>query len=490
MQEYLKKKSLTRTFKQEKLATKPFDFHPLPIEELDSLFRYCHNLIWKKDKLKPTSAFYEFTKLFFVKMDEDKRIHKLGRTPVRKDFRFCVEWIDLMESTTDSSNPIDTILFDKLREDLNKKVLRKEKKRIFPPTERINLKPSTTKEIVKLLEHCNLYGIPEDLNGRMFEAFLNATIRGKELGQFFTPRSAVEFMVDLAEIKVGRNHIDSVLDLCCGSGGFLIDAMTDMWKKIQLNSSLTSTEKEDLKLKVVTEYLWGADADKDENLRISRIARMNMVLHGDGSNKIYWLPDSLDKKLTIEKGLPDELREEAEEFKEILVNGKKFDVVLTNPPFSMKYESKKDDEREILEDYVLAKREGTEKLKASLRSNVLFLERYSDLLKPHGKLLTIIDESVLNAYSDKSVRNFIRKNFIIKAVISLPRNTFVNAEAGVKTSILYLMKKQEFEEEQPAIFMAISENIGHNDAGKKTPELDDLRNIYAEFRKFENGEIN
>jgi len=64
-----------------------------------------------------------------------------------------------------------------------------------------------------------LLGIDEDLNGRMFEAFLSATIRGKELGQFFTPRTVVEFMVDLAELKVGRDHIDRILDLCCGSGG-------------------------------------------------------------------------------------------------------------------------------------------------------------------------------------------------------------------------------------------------------------------------------
>jgi type I restriction enzyme M protein len=487
LQEKLLKSELIKTERQEKLIESPFDFHPLPIEDLDTLFRACHNLIWKKDKLKPTTAFYEFTKLFFVKMDEDKRIHELKRPPTRSDFRFCLDWIELIENTTDNPNPIDSILFEKLRSDLDKKVVKKEKKRIFPPTERINLKPSTIKQIVKLLEHCNLYGIDEDLNGRMFEAFLSATIRGKELGQFFTPRTVVEFMVDLAELKVGRDHIDRVLDLCCGSGGFLIDAMTDMWRKIKLNPSLTSEEKDDLKLKVVTKYLWGVDADKDENLRISRIARMNMVLHGDGSNRIYWLPDSLDKKMTIEKGLPDELREEAEEFKKTVANGSKFEVALTNPPFSMKYEPSKDDEREILEDYVLAKQKNTNKLR-TLRSNVMFLERYTDFLEPHGKLITIIDESVLNAHQDKAVREFIKEHFIIKAVISLPRNTFVNADTGVKTSILYLMKKKTKDEEQPAIFMAISENIGHNDAGKKTPKLNDLKRIFKEFKKFESGE--
>ena len=484
----LDKKNLTARPKQTKLIEEPFDFVELPVAKLDSVFRACHDLIWKKDKKKPTTAFYEFCKLFYVKLEEDKRIHELGRPPTRQDFRFSEHWIESMEDTLE--NPVDAILFTKLRKELNRKVQKKEKKRIFGSKERIALKPSTIKEVVKLLEHIDLHGIEhkEDLNGRMFETFLSSTIRGKDLGQFFTPRSVVEFMVVLADLQVGKKRTDCVLDLCCGSGGFLIDAMADMWKKLDSNKSLSSVERENLKNEVVTKYLWGVDADTDEKLRISRIARLNMVFHGDGSNRIYWLPDSLDKKLIIEKGTPDELKDEAEEFKKALEDGLRFDVVLTNPPFSMRYESSKKDEKAILEDYALAKQPDTEKLRASVKSNVLFLERNFDLLKPHGKLLTIVDESVLNAHSDSEVRSFIKDKFIIRAVVSLPRNTFVNAETVVKTSILYLMKKENASEEQPNIFMAISQCIGHNDAGKRTPELNDLPIILGEFRRFEQGE--
>ena len=465
--------------------TDTFDFDPLSVTKLDSLFRACHNLIWKKEKIKPTSAFYEFTKLFFVKMEQDKKIHKLNN-PKKIDFKFSLHWIESLEDTT--INPINSILFKDIRDEFERKVKHKEKKRIFNSDEVINLKPSTIKEIVKILQHVDLYGIDEDLNGRMFETFLNATIRGKELGQFFTPRTVVEFMVSMADLKVTTSHTDVILDGCCGSGGFLIDVMSYMWKKINKNKSLTSNEKETHKENVVKKYLWGADADKDENVRISRIARMNMVLHGDGSNRIYWLPDSLDKKLIIEKGLPDELRDEAEEFKKEIEKGLKFDVVLTNPPFSMKYESSKDDEKIILEDYILAKMDKTSsKLKSSLKSNVMFLERYYDLLKPHGKLLTVIDESVLNAERSKKVRDFIKNYFIIKAVISLPRNTFVNADTQVKTSILYLVKKENEKETQSDIFMAVSQNIGHTDSGRKSL-TNDLPTILEKFKKFENGE--
>lgn len=62
---------------------------------------------------------------------------------------------------------------------------------------------------------------------RMFEIFLDATIRGKDLGQFFTPGDICKLMVNLSNININvtRKHLDKVLDACCGSGGFLIIAM-------------------------------------------------------------------------------------------------------------------------------------------------------------------------------------------------------------------------------------------------------------------------
>ncbi len=88
-----------------------------------------------------------------------------------------------------------------------------------------------------------------------------------------------------------------------------------------------------------------------------------------------------------------------------------------------------------------------------------------------------MDESVLNSYSGAEYRKFILKNFIIKAIISLPQNSFVNAGANVKTSILYLIKKENEEEEQSDIFMGASENIGHTDSGKSDLKHLDLLKV-------------
>jgi type I restriction enzyme M protein len=182
--------------------------------------------------------------------------------------------------------------------------------------------------------------------------------------------------------------------------------------------------------------------------------------------------------------------------------------VLTNPPFAMTYQKTKGNERRVLSQYELAyktprEREELERkeLRASLRSSIMFLERYRDLLKPHGKLLIVMEETPLE--SDKGVnpdvRKFIRDNFIIKSVISLPRNTFVQAESTAKTSILYLVKKERSDEEQQVPFIETSHNVGHDDSGKPRPEMCDLfteekgsqisGGLIDRFRKWQKGEI-
>ena len=175
---------------------------------------------------------------------------------------------------------------------------------------------------------------------------------------------------------------------------------------------------------------------------------MNMYAHGDGGSRIY-CADSLDKHISITKGTNKTIKKELEELKKLLVDEKlKFDVVMTNPPFSMSYSSKERDEKIVLEQYAdeeesnnLSYEKGTNKLKSSVKSNVLFIARYSDLLEKGGRMFIILDNSVLNSYTHKDYRDFIRNNFIIKAVFQLPTHTFVNQEAGGITSVLYLEKR-------------------------------------------------
>lgn len=470
-------------------------FNEIPVEGTDFLFsrpelttltktfNNCHDVIWKKEKQGPTWAFYEFVKIVFVKMREDRRIHRKidgGESVNKADFVFSAHWIESLEATT--PNPFDTILFKELREDIEDQIKQGLKKPIFAFGETLRLAPSTIKEVVRILENYDLHGIDEDLNGRMFETFLNATIRGKELGQYFTPRPIVRYMTMTSGINIRSGEAPYVLDGCCGTGGFLIEAMAILIQQIENYSALSSYEKEQLKRTVQDQRLYGVEANED----LSRVARLNMYLHGDGGSRIYHA-EALDKSVNVESGISAEKEEGLKELKKTLVDdGLRFNAVLTNPPFSMLYKASDAAEKEILQQYKVAAVQ-TGKLSSTEKSSILFIERYWDLLADGGDLLTVIDDTILNGPSTKRHRGFLREHFIIRQVISLPFNAFFKAQANIKTSVLHLRKKMPGEE-QGTVFMAIANNIGHDDHKRDTPHRDNLGIIASFYNQWLNGE--
>ena len=441
------------------------------IAEIVTAFENAHKMIWKKDKYGPTKAFYELAKLLFVKLRQDRRIHEVigsGEVPKREDFYFTVEWIDLQPTP----NPVAESLFREIRTNLETQIRAGKKKRIFGEDESIELRPSTIREVVRLLEGYDLHGIDEDLNGRMFETFLNATVRGRELGQYFTPRPVVKYMAKTARLRIQDRKVPRVIDACCGSGGFLIEALAELQYAINQNAHLTNAERATLRSDLETDSLYGIEANDE----IGRIARLNMYLHGDGGSLIY-IADSLDKELQGEAGLPVERHQQLNQLRQrLLDDGVRFDIALTNPPFSMTYSKREADEKRVLDQYAIVSGQ-------SAHSNVLFMERYCDLLKEGGDLLTVIDDTVINGVQAKAYRAFLREHFVIRQIVSLPFNTFFRAQANIKTSILHLRKKKPGEE-QGDVFMAITNNVGHNDHKQDTPQRDNLpevANLFLEW---------
>jgi len=489
--------------KEQPSTGRAFLFQKPSMHKLRNLFTECHNKIWKMDRRSPASAFSEFIKLMFVKLYADRELRQNKETkdlveaglPLPPDLvSFSARWIDAREKEVD--NPVDALLFTRLREAIEDEIRSNKKKRVFDIDENIKLKPSTIKEVVRRLEHYDLFGIDEDLNGRLFESFLASTMRGKELGQFFTPRSIVKLMTEIAQLRVDREHVDTVLDGCCGTGGFLIEALTDMRNKVRSNMSLLSEEKEKFIEQISNESLYGIDDGIDPP--IARIARINMYLHGDGGSRIYF-SDTLDKNMFIEPGVDREVRSDRIELHD-KIQETKFDVVLTNPPFAMRYELANSDEARVLKQYDLAKKEdGT--FRTSLKTSVMFLERYRDLLCPGGKLLTVIDDTVLAGRDFPFVRRFIWDNFIIRAVISLQGDAFQRSGARAKTSILYLQKKKNQSEEQPPrIFIAFATCVGVDDpTSRRTPEAEinerrikaenEIKSLVSSYNEFLNGNL-
>ncbi len=449
-------------------------FEVVSPDKLNKIFEDCHNMIWKKQKMAPADAFFEFCKFIFIKIREDKKREELlPSTPVYT-MPLTLDWLEAQSKT--SVHPVRDILFRQLHTDLESAIVRDKKKRIYDKDETLELQASTCKELIKTFQTVNLSSIDEDLNGRMFEVFLNAAVRGKELGQYFTPRPVVDFMTRIALQRSDFNVLTppKTIDACSGTAGFLIEVMAYLISGLRDDTRFNVAEKSIIKDKICNECLFGIEA----NQKVARVARINMYLHGDGGSHIF-CGDGLDNDPTVEDDMIDEQKIEVKEHSQKVLP-ESFDLVLSNPPFSMSYKHSNEIEERILRQRDLSKN------MASAKSNILFLSRYLELLKKGGEMLIVFDDTILNGSTCQDIRQWLLDNFIIIGLHSLPFNAFFKERANIKTSILHARKKIDNTEEQGHVFMSISNNIGHDNALNDTFEKNNLSDIfttYVEWRR-------
>ena len=381
----------------------------------------CHDIIRNNDKLDPAIAFDEITKVLFMKVYAERNFSK-GKHNV-----FTVEWLE--ESEKYSKNYIET-LFEEAKTEFGRNA-------IFKPNEKLVISPKTVKAIIGRFEKYNLSETSVDTKGIAFENFLGTTFRG-ELGQFFTPRPVVEFMIDMLNPQEG----ETVCDPTCGSGGFLIrffqKVREDILEKIneeylldkqkiendptlsedrkderivflfeQLEKNIDITQAHTRLWNLANHCIFGTDA----NDRMARIAKMNMIMHGDGHGGIH----HHDGLVNV-----DNVRDGA------------FDIILSNPPFGSIVEDK----------FLLQQFDVSKNAEKQVQEN-LFLERFLNLLKNGGRIGVVVPESVLNNPSSAHVREMIEDRAYINAVVSLPQETFLKAGATIICSLLFLQKYTE-----------------------------------------------
>jgi len=298
-----------------------------------------------------------------------------------------------------------------------------------------------------------------------------------DFGQYFTPRELIAFSVQMLR----PSNRELVLDPACGSGGFLLyalDYVRNEANKVYPAHETNADEREEWK------HYWHDFAEKnlygiEINDELTRVAKMNMIIHDDGHTNIVE-NDALDFLRNLEGKRP-------------LLRADNFDLVLTNPPFgSVVKESEK--EKDFLDQFSLRRylnksTTGTEtdesaqgeqsakrgakavKLRASVKTEILFLERVWQFLKPGtGRAGVVVPDGILTNASLQGVRDWLMERFQILAVVSLPQFAFSHYDAGVKASIIFLRKLGEGEtpsDDEP-IFMAQTENIGYDATGRKT----------------------
>jgi type I restriction enzyme M protein len=422
------------------------------IKELSGVLGKCENLIRDKDGLTGADAFDEFIKLIFIKMHEEKLKKEVGGENRFDPIQLSViKKKEGLESLTDAANH----LYDKVLNNNDYADIFEDK------NDKIRLSPFTINKISQYFSEYTLVDTEVDIKGDAFEMFLGKTFTGK-LGQFFTPREVIKFVVYTIDPKIN----ETIIDPACGSGGFLIESFKQVEKEIK--DSFSGEKKEKYKRNLVDNCLFGTDKDP----RIVKVAKMNMVLHGDGHGRIYRYEGLLN-------------------FGEIREN--KFDVVLTNPPFGSVVK-----DPEILREYVLGHRKGWDRkdkgsdLRKKQYHEVLFLERCINLLDAGGRMAIVLPDGVLNNIMLEYVRDFIREKTEVIAVISLPKGTFQPYGSGVKASVLYLKKKRSKDERQGKVFMANIEDVGYDITRNKRIDIDqnDLEineEVYTNFREFLKG---
>jgi type I restriction enzyme M protein len=177
-------------------------------------------------------------------------------------------------------------------------------------------------------------------------------------------------------------------------------------------------------------------------------------------------------------------------------DGARFDVILSNPPFSLKYTREDTEQAEILNQYEMAVDTKAGKVLGSLLSSVMFLERYKDLVQQDGEILAIVDDSVLSGQSYSHIREYIRRTFILKAIVSLPGDAFRRASARVKTSVLILRLRIDGES-QGEVFMDSAVSLGLEEKvarriGLSTNDLaaekkEEIKRIVDRYRDFCQG---
>jgi type I restriction enzyme M protein len=167
-------------------------------DEFADLLHQCHNVIRNREKRDPVAAFDEIAKILFAKVFVEREL----KAKKKRQNLFSEEF--LQDQIGD--NPLED-LFQKTKDHYKAG-------RISESDEKLNLKPATGLEIVRLLEKYNLSDTSEDIKGIAFERFLGKTFRG-EIGQFFTPRPIVEFTVRMMDRREG----DVICDPASGSGG-------------------------------------------------------------------------------------------------------------------------------------------------------------------------------------------------------------------------------------------------------------------------------
>jgi type I restriction enzyme M protein len=414
--------------------------------ELKRAFRRCHNFIHGNEGMPKDAAFWQFLYLIFAKMYDERyndraarQFYAMPQEPFEDEGRMKIR------------QRIEGLFVG----------VKKQYSSLFKDTDAISLSDKALAYMVMELARYEFSRSEIDAKGAAYQEIVGNNLRG-DRGQYFTPRRAVDLVVRILDPKP---H-EKILDSACGTGGFLVAALSHQLKRFEAEYKRDLGEKTTMEvLDRLRDYaeknVFGADFDPF----LVRASTMNVMMAANIKGNIFHM-DSL----AYPKGhLPDrELAKKAIPFESI-------DVLMTNPPFGS--------DIPITDPDVLANRElakvwkkdedgnlyEAERTQNSLAPEILFIEQNVKWLKPGGRMGIVLPNGILGNPGDEHIRRWILKECWILGCVEVPVEAFiVEANVGILTSLLFLKKKTDQEKSAEAmghkteypIFMAVAEKAG------------------------------
>ena len=418
-------------------------------EQLNSLRKRLHDILWGGGSIDDNEIFSFLVNIILAKIqDESEKAD--GET---YEFQiFTTKDGEDLEPDHEIFNRLNNLYRRALEKRLN--ILDKNRLQKSFIVDENKFPLSKLKYVVSELEGLSFVDGKNSLDGKdilgdFFEGIIREGFKQTK-GQFFTPINIVRFILwglKLGELVINKINNDCdlpyMIDPSAGSGTFLIEYMkfvTEVVKRRFTNQIRITRDIEDKLQKWfypdhrenrwAETYIYGIE----HNFNLGTATKVNMILHGDGSSNIFVKDGLLPFEQYNKETEPNVLNkfEKCDLYENKNVN-EKFDVIITNPPFSVDFDN--DTKRFMRQTFIFADKKNSENL---------FIERYYQLLKPNGRLCAVLPESVFDTGENKYIRLFIYKYFKVKAIISLPQLTF-EPFTTTKTSLLFAQKKTKEE---------------------------------------------
>lgn len=338
-------------------------------------------------------------------------------------------------------------------------------------------------EVIKLIQNYQFrFTSKQQVLGDFFELMLNHGVKQSE-GQFFTPIPIVRYIIlslgfeNIINEKLEKQDTEflpKILDYACGAGHFLTESIEELQQVLKgINETQYNQElsKKIIKYRKGTEwaadYIFGIEKD----YRLARTSQIACYINGDG-----------DANIIFGDGLEEQDR--------LNLDKKKFDVVIANPPYSVK----------AFRNYLNVGRTHYDLFESlterSKEIEVLFIERTKQVLAENGLAGIILPSTILtNTGLYSKAREIFLKYFEIKAITELGSKTFI--ATGTTTVIVFLKRRSDnFVKDREYIaddlFNGISRDkkMEHIDSGKLLKMFVDYREFdEADYKKFLKGEI-